>query len=234
MSARTPCEVLAVDIDPRVRAECLALPSRRRCCRCRRSRSACRCCPSSRPWRRLETDHRRRRRPDVHVRHHFVVEPAPAGILPGAHMMPGHAPAGLERRAFFAAERMRAGVGPGVLPGAVVGVKMTIVSGASARMTSMIRPMLESSSIIESEKLPRCDLPCEHLVRVGRLVHLHEVDVHEERLAALGVLLDVVDRRIRLPHIEIARFSSVITAPLSPLTAGLPATPSHSYRFTTL
>ena len=34
-------------------------------------------------------------------------------------------------------------------------------------------------------------------------MHRHEVDVHEERLAVIRVLLDVFDRRIRLPHIEV-------------------------------
>ena len=29
--------------------------------------------------------------------------------------------------------------------------------------------------------------------RIGRVVHLQEIDVHEERLVAVGVLLDVVD-----------------------------------------
>ena len=36
-----------------------------------------------------------------------------------------------------------------------------------------------------------------------RVVHLHEIHIHEERLVALGVLLDVIDRRIGLPDVEL-------------------------------
>ena len=39
--------------------------------------------------------------------------------------------------------------------------------------------------------------------RVGRVVHLDEVDVHEERLVALRVLLDVGDGGVGLPDVEI-------------------------------
>src|SRR5262249_22299152 len=35
-------------------------------------------------------------------------------------------------------------------------------------------------------------------------MHLHEIDVHEERLVVLCVLLDVVDRVVSLPHVKIS------------------------------
>jgi hypothetical protein len=38
-------------------------------------------------------------------------------------------------------------------------------------------------------------------------VHLHEVDVHEERLVVVGVLLDVVDGVVGLPNVEIGEDS---------------------------
>ena len=36
-----------------------------------------------------------------------------------------------------------------------------------------------------------------------RIVHLHEIHIHEEGLRVLGVLLDVVDSRVGLPNIEL-------------------------------
>ena len=62
-----------------------------------------------------------------------------------------------------------------------------------------------------------------------RIVHLHEIHIHEERLGVLGVLLDVSDSRIGLPDIELMQ---IVVVDAGPLVAGLPAVPSHSYRLT--
>src|SRR6478672_2188343 len=41
--------------------------------------------------------------------------------------------------------------------------------------------------------------------RVGRIVHLDEVDIHEKWLVALRMLFDVVDRGIGLPDVEFSQ-----------------------------
>ena len=43
----------------------------------------------------------------------------------------------------------------------------------------------------------------ERLGRNVRIVHLHEIHIHEERLGVLGVLLDVSDSGVGLPNIEL-------------------------------
>ena len=64
--------------------------------------------------------HRGGRGPHVHVRHHFVV-PHTGRNVPRPPHNPRDAESAFERRAFFAAERHRAGVRPCILPRAIVG-----------------------------------------------------------------------------------------------------------------
>ena len=45
----------------------------------------------------------------------------------------------------------------------------------------------------------------ERLGRNVRIVHLHEVDIHEERLVILGMRFDVSNCRIGLPDIELMK-----------------------------
>ena len=45
----------------------------------------------------------------------------------------------------------------------------------------------------------------ERLGRNVRVVHLHEIDIHEERLVVLGVRLDVFDGGIGLPDIKLVQ-----------------------------
>ena len=117
--------------------------------------------------------------------------------------MPGHAASRLEARALLAAERVGAGVGPGVLPGAIVrrvdddGVRRLGPDGVHDAADVGVHFQHFVGVVAEAR------LAHERLVRAGRLVHAHEVHAHEERLAVLGVLLDVGDRRIRLPNVEI-------------------------------
>ena len=98
---------------------------------------------------------------------------------------------------------MGAGVGPGVLPGAVVGGEDDNRVGRFGAddvhdPADVVVKLQHRIRVVAKVRLAR-----EHLVRAGGLVHLHEVDVHEERLAVFRVLLDVFDRGIRLPHIEV-------------------------------
>src|SRR5207248_11171600 len=108
-------------------------------------------------WRG-EADHRGQRRPAINVRHHLVVLRARRNMIRPPHDA-RNAPTSLKGRTFLSTEGVGAAVRVSVLPGTVVAVVMTMVSGASARMTSMIRPMLSSSSSIASEYRPRCVLP---------------------------------------------------------------------------
>ena len=77
-----------------------------------------------------------------------------------------------------------------------------MVLGASARIVSMIRPMLASSSIRRVGVVAEMRPAANSGAGVGRVVHLDEVDVHEERLVVLRMRLDVVDRRVGLPDVE--------------------------------
>ena len=67
----------------------------------------------------------------------------------------------------------------------------------------MTLPMLSSNSIMGIRIVAEVRFTDERLGRNVRIVHLHEIDIHEERLVAVGVRLDVFDRRIGLPDIEL-------------------------------
>ena len=71
---------------------------------------------------------------------------------------------------------------------------MTIVLGASLRISSITLPMSASSSISESGIVAEMRPAGEVRRRVGRVVHLEVVHVHEERLRVVGVILDIFDR----------------------------------------
>ena len=67
----------------------------------------------------------------------------------------------------------------------------------------MILPIRVSFSTTESANLVLVmDLPSKFRGRHVRLVHLHEVDAHEERLAGLGGLVEIVDRSLLDVFIE--------------------------------
>ena len=67
---------------------------------------------------------------------------SPAGILPGAHMMPGTRQPASNGEPFSPRNGLVPASGQASCQAPLSAVMMTIVSGASARMTSMIRPML--------------------------------------------------------------------------------------------
>ena len=64
--------------------------------------------------------------------------------------------------------------------------------------------------------------------RSGRVVHLQEIDVPEERLVVVGVVLDVVDGVGGLLLVESGKS---LVCNLTEILASWPATPSNSFRF---
>ena len=77
---------------------------------------------------------------------------------------------------------MGPGVGPGVLPGAIVGRDDDDRVGRFGAdgvhdPADVVVELKHRIRVVAEVRLAR-----EHLVRAGGLVHLHEVDVHEERL----------------------------------------------------
>ncbi len=154
--------------------------------------------------RRRQADHRCGRGPHVHVRHHFV-EDLP-GRNPARRPHDARHPEGaFEARALLAAERIGAGVGPRVLPGAVV--RRVDDDGVGRLGADGVHDPADVGVHLDHlvGVVAEARLAHERLVRAGRLVHAHEVHAHEERLAVLGVLLDVGDRRIRLADVEIGQ-----------------------------
>ena len=135
------------------------------------------------------------------MRHHLVVLRAGLDVTRPPHDA-GNAPAALEGRALLAAERRRAGVGIGVQPGAVVG------RHDDDRVGRLGADRVHDPADVGVELHQRIGVVAEMRLAlelrrgVGRVVHLEEVDVHEERLVVVGVLLDVVDRRVGLPDVE--------------------------------
>ena len=68
----------------------------------------------------------------------------------------------------------------------------TIVFGAASRMAAMTRPMLSVKfNHFDIRIIAQVRFANECLGRNVRIVHLHEIDIHEERLVVLGVLLDI-------------------------------------------
>jgi hypothetical protein len=76
---------------------------------------------------------------------------APAGMWFGHHMMPGTRQPASNALPFSPRKGCVPASGYASCQAPLSAVVMTMVSGASARMTSMIRPMLSSSSRTESE-----------------------------------------------------------------------------------
>ena len=109
-------------------------------------------------------------------------------MWPGHHMMAGHTPAAFERRAFFTTERGRSGIGIGVQPRAVVGRHDDDrVGRVGADFIHDLADVGIESPSANPNSHP--DATCREIRRrIGRVVHLDEVDIHEERLVALRVL----------------------------------------------
>ena len=129
----------------------------------------------------------------------------PAGILPGAHMMPGTRNAPSNDAPFSPRNGVAPASGQASCHAPLSAVMMTMVLGASARIASMTRPMLSVELQHRVRVVAELRLAPECRRWVGRVVHLHEVDVHEEGLIVLGVLLDVRHCRIGLPHVEVGQ-----------------------------
>ena len=120
-------------------------------------------------------------------------------------MMPGTRHRALERRSFFATERRHPGIGPGVLPGAVVGGEDNDGVGrfGSDHVHHAANVGVEFEHRVRVVAQVR--LALESLRDTGRVVQLHEIDAHEERAAAFRVLLDIGNRRIGLPHVKLGQ-----------------------------
>ena len=103
-----------------------------------------------------------------------------------------------EYTSLLAAERRHSGIRPSILPCTVIGCDDD--DGVRCFGTNRIHdaadvdvqlPGVEFGVIAELRLAPKCR------VRVGRVLHLHEVDVHEEGFVVLRMLLDVRHRRNR-------------------------------------
>ncbi len=154
--------------------------------------------------RRREAGHRRGGRPHVHVRHHLV-EHLPAGNPARRPHDARDAEGAFEHAALLAAERRHPGIRPGVLPRAVVGGDDD--DGVGRLGPDRVHDAADVGVELQHRVrvVAELRLAPERLRRVGRVVHLHEVDIHEEGLGAVRVLLDVGDRRVRLPHVEVGQ-----------------------------
>ena len=151
--------------------------------------------------RRVQPDHRGHGGPAVDVRHHLVVLRAGRNV-PGPPHQAGHSPAAFKRRSLFATEGRSASVRVRILPSTVVGRHdnyrvRCLRANRIHDPTYVVIELQQRIGVIAEARLPR-----ELRRRIGRVVHLHEVDIHEERLVVLGVLLDVVDRKVGLPDVE--------------------------------
>jgi hypothetical protein len=152
-------------------------------------------------WRRCETRHGRERRPTVNMRHHFIEMCAGRDVIGPPHDT-GHAPSTLERTTLLATKRGRPGIWIGIQPRAIVGGddhnSVGRVSADFVHNPTDIGIHLHQRVGIVAEmrfapERGRC---------IGWIVHLDEVDIHEERLVTLRMFLDVADRRIGLPDVE--------------------------------
>ena len=127
---------------------------------------------------------------------------APAWMWFGHHMMPGHAPAAFERRAFLATERRGSRIWIGIQPRAIVGGHDHDRIGCDG--PDGVHDLADIGVKLHQRVrvVPEMRLAGELRRRIGRVVHLEEIDVHEERLVAVGVLLDVVDGVVGLLLVE--------------------------------
>ena len=132
-------------------------------------------------------DHRSQRRPAVDVRHHLVELRPSLDVIRPPHDA-GHAPAAFERRAFLAAERRGSRIWIGIQPRAIVGGHdhdrigcdgpdgVHDLADVGVKLHQRVRVVPEMRPAGEVRR------------RIGRVVHLEEIDVHEERLVAVRVL----------------------------------------------
>jgi hypothetical protein len=93
-------------------------------------------------------------------------------------------------------------IGPSILPSAIVSgedhngigsIRSDFIQNSADMIVELQHRVRVSSEARLSGKLRS---------RIVWVVHLHEVDIHEERLVVLGVFLDVVEREVSLPNIE--------------------------------
>ena len=106
-----------------------------------------------------------------------------------------------------------------------------MVFGASARIASMMRPMLESSSSIASEYRPSFDLPTKALAGLFGLCIFMKLMSMKKGLLSLACFLMYSTAESAWRTSNSARWSQLNSATL---LAGWPATPSHSYMLTAL
>ena len=141
----------------------------------------------------------------VDVRHHFVDTCAGRNLARPPHDA-RHPPAAFEARTFLAAERHGAGVGIGILPGAVVGrddddrVGRLGADGIHDPADVVVQ-FQHRIRVVAELRLAR-ELPCAGLFGLCIFMKLTSM---KNGLVVLGVRLDVVDGRIGLPDVEVAR-----------------------------
>src|SRR5271166_1818153 len=221
-------EGLAIDIDPRVarRVRCFPQDVRTVVNAVEVDPLAVVADPIVGRWR--ETGHRGKRRPGVDMRHHFVVLYARRDVIRPPHDA-WDAPAAFERGSFLTPEWCRAGIWIGIQPGAIVCGHYHDRIGCDGpdgiHDLSDVGVKLHQRVRVVSEMRPAREVRR----RIGRVVHLEVIDIHEERLVAVGVLLDVFDCVVCLLLVEGGKS---LVGDLAEVFGGWPATPSHSFRFT--
>jgi hypothetical protein len=135
------------------------------------------------------------------VRHQFVIVRSGRNLAGPPHQG-RDTPTTFKAGAFHTAERRGAGVGPGILPGTIVG-RHDHDGVGRLRADGIHDP---ADVVVEFQHgiriVAEMGLPSELRRRIVRVVHLHEVDIHEEGLVALGMCLDIFDRRVSLFDIE--------------------------------
>ena len=138
-------------------------------------------------------------------RRHQVEAADDVVVLRAGRDLAGHpgdgrnAVAAFAHRALGAAERRVAGVGIDVLPGAVVGrvedERVLVEAERADLVHDAADPGVELDDRVGVLALGQRLVDVVR-VRHVRLVHLHEVDVHEERLGRLGRSVEIVERRL--------------------------------------
>ena len=111
----------------------------------------------------------------------------------------GNAVAALADGALRAAERRVAGVGVNVLPGAVVGRPENVGVLVETERANLVQDTADAGvGLDDGVGILGLGHGFVHEVRMRhvRLVNLHEVDAHEERLAGFGRLVEILERRL--------------------------------------
>ena len=151
--------------------------------------------------RRGQANHCCECRPGIDMRHHFAVLRTGRDMARPPHNG-GDTPAAFEWRALLAAERRGSRIRIGIQPGAIVGrqnddrIGCHCTNGIHDFADVGVKLHYRVGVVTEMRpagEVGRC---------IGGVVHLEEIHVHEERLVADSMPLDIIDRIVGLALIE--------------------------------